>query len=170
MWPRGKKLLLHIFRLITMIYPDQHERWLSTFMSFGQCRQAPYHLISFSSGSYAHVTRQDTLARFKSRFNQGCAPSTETYRSHFSDMVWRDLAEALCSFSTSISSSSCFSSFWLLSATRKLTTLPVILCDGWQHSRHYITRWDWRFIGLLWTAISLRGGALWGGTWPRDNV
>ena len=40
----------------------------------------------------------------------------------------------------------------------KLTTLPVILCDGWQHSRHYIARWDWHFIGLLWTAISLGEG------------
>lgn len=48
----------------------------------------------------------------------------------------------------------------------KLTTLPVILCDGWQHSRHYIARWDWRFIGLLWTAISLGEGE----AWVRDRV
>lgn len=35
---------------------------------------------------------------------------------------------------------------------KKFKTVRVILCDGWQLSRHNITRRAWRSMGLLWSA------------------
>lgn len=173
--PKNLCSLTHIFKynksLTTMIYLGTHRSQ--------KCAVTHYFCVFSSADTFSpdsilfcnfniqfSDTVQDILGQneLNSLFNQGCAPSSETYRSHFSDTEWHDLAEPLCSFPTSISSSS--SSFGCSRPPEKLTTLPVILCDGWQHSRHYITRWDWRFIGLLWTAISLREGE----AWARDEV